>query len=132
MISSAQMAASQRVIFMNWSPARDPKALEPPAPPKAPAKPPPLPRWISTMNISTRLTRMMMMFRTTENQPAEANSTGLLLPRLNGHCREYRSDRHADDREEKVRFQAGTADQGAVHVRLTKQCLDVFRFGRAT
>src|SRR6516164_585599 len=36
---------------VNWSPAREPKGLEPPAPPRAPIRPPPLPRWIKINNI---------------------------------------------------------------------------------
>ena len=35
------------VILVNVSPALVPNALEPPTPPKAPASPPPLPRWSS-------------------------------------------------------------------------------------
>ena len=45
------------VTRVNVSPAREPKALEPPTPPKAPASPPPLPRWMSTIKIKNRLTR---------------------------------------------------------------------------
>ena len=47
--------------------AREPKALEPPAPPKAPDRPPPLPRWISTSRIRNRLDRISTMFITRRN-----------------------------------------------------------------
>src|SRR5436305_12272 len=56
MINSTHTAAATRVIRVKRSPAREPKALEPPTPPKAPAKPPPLPRWIRTSRIKKRLT----------------------------------------------------------------------------
>src|ERR1700690_2300568 len=36
------------VSRVNESPAREPNGLEPPEPPRAPIRPPPLPRWIST------------------------------------------------------------------------------------
>src|SRR5215203_1408990 len=39
------------VTLVKVSPARDPKALLPPAPPSAPDSPPPLPDWISTSSI---------------------------------------------------------------------------------
>ena len=39
------------VTRVKMSPALVPKALEPPMPPKAPASPPPLPRWIRTRQI---------------------------------------------------------------------------------
>src|SRR5262245_28362117 len=51
MVSRIQKAATLMVILVNRSPAREPKALEPPTPPKAPASPPPLPRWINTNRI---------------------------------------------------------------------------------
>jgi hypothetical protein len=53
MQSRIQNAAKPIVIFVNRSPALVPNALCPPAPPSAPAKPPPRPRWISTTIIST-------------------------------------------------------------------------------
>ena len=46
-----QKAATKIVIRVNRSPALVPKALWPPSPPNAPAKPPPRPRWISTSRI---------------------------------------------------------------------------------
>src|SRR5439155_26952461 len=42
------------VMRVNWSPAREPNGLEPPEPPRAPIKPPPLPRWISTSRIKNK------------------------------------------------------------------------------
>ena len=53
-MTSTQTPARHRVILTNWSPAREPNGLDPPAPPNAPASPPPLPRWISTISISNR------------------------------------------------------------------------------
>jgi hypothetical protein len=42
------------VIRVKTSPALVPNALWPPAPPKAPAKPPPLPCWIKTSAIRNK------------------------------------------------------------------------------
>src|SRR5262245_30240959 len=50
-MSDSHTAATPMVIRVNVSPAREPKALEPPTPPKAPASPPPLPLWINTKRI---------------------------------------------------------------------------------
>lgn len=44
MLSANQRMAVPMVILVKTSPARVPKALEPPMPPKAPARPPPFPR----------------------------------------------------------------------------------------
>src|SRR5437762_416668 len=52
------------VMRVNLSPARLPKALEPPAPPNAPARPPPLPRWISTSRIRKMPRTRINVFRT--------------------------------------------------------------------
>src|SRR5262249_3350328 len=41
-----QPTATKMVMRVKTSPALVPKALEPPTPPNAPARPPPLPRWI--------------------------------------------------------------------------------------
>ena len=46
-----QIEAVTTVILVNMSPALVPNALEPPTPPKAPASPPPLPRWIRIRQI---------------------------------------------------------------------------------
>src|SRR5262249_54542610 len=43
------------VMRVKASPAREPKGLEPPTPPRAPTSPPPLPRWINTSRIRNRL-----------------------------------------------------------------------------
>ena len=48
MFRAIQTPAEIMVTRVNTSPALVPKALEPPAPPKAPARPPPFPRWIRT------------------------------------------------------------------------------------
>src|SRR5262245_23435304 len=50
------------------SPARDPKALEPPEPPRAPTNPPPLPRWISTSPMSRTLRISTITFNRPGNQ----------------------------------------------------------------
>ena len=49
------------VIFVNMSPAFVPKALCPPAPPNAPAKPPPRPRWTNTNKIKNSAVRNSMI-----------------------------------------------------------------------
>jgi len=49
-----QIRAVIIVILVKTSPAFVPNALDPPAPPKAPASPPPLPRWIKTRQIRKR------------------------------------------------------------------------------
>jgi hypothetical protein len=49
-----QNMAKKIVTLVKASPALVPKALWPPMPPKAPAKPPPLPRWTSTSTISMK------------------------------------------------------------------------------
>ena len=51
MFSTIQTTAMIIVTRVKTSPALVPKALEPPTPPKAPARPPPLPRWIRTRQI---------------------------------------------------------------------------------
>src|SRR6266849_807917 len=45
------------------SPAREPNGLEPPTPPKAPARPPPLPRWIKTRRMRNSPLRRMKTFK---------------------------------------------------------------------
>ncbi len=49
--NTIQIDAVMMVMRVNTSPAFAPKALEPPMPPRAPAKPPPRPRWTSTSRI---------------------------------------------------------------------------------
>ncbi len=51
MQTTIQIATTTIVIRVNTSPAFAPKALEPPIPPSAPARPPPRPRWTSTSKI---------------------------------------------------------------------------------
>ena len=51
MQSTIQKAATPTVIRVNMSPALVPKALCPPMPPRAPARPPPRPRCTSTSRI---------------------------------------------------------------------------------
>ena len=58
-----QPAATLIVILVKTSPALVPKALEPPTPPKAPARPPPLPRWIRMMQIRNSEPRTIRTFR---------------------------------------------------------------------
>jgi hypothetical protein len=58
-----QPIATPIVIFVNTSPALVPNALEPPTPPNAPAKPPPLPRWIRMMQIMNSEPRTIKALR---------------------------------------------------------------------
>src|SRR3954465_918241 len=51
MLRKIQTVATTIVTRVKTSPDLVPKALEPPTPPKAPARPPPLPRWIRTRQI---------------------------------------------------------------------------------
>ena len=51
MFRTIQIPAVAMVTRVKMSPAFEPKALDPPGPPKAPARPPPLPRWIRTRQI---------------------------------------------------------------------------------
>src|SRR3954468_24343405 len=66
MMSKTQMPAMVMVIRVNVSPALDPNGLDPPAPPKAPISPPPFPRWIRMVRISSRPRTMMTKFRMCE------------------------------------------------------------------
>ena len=56
------------------SPALVPKALEPPTPPKAPARPPPLPRWIRMRQIRKSETRTISTLKMSVK-----TSTGIVL-----------------------------------------------------
>src|SRR5438874_2580667 len=60
MITQIQMAATQIVIRVKASPALEPNGL---TPPNAPARPPPLPRWMSTSPIRNSPIRMTNRFR---------------------------------------------------------------------
>ena len=62
------------VIRVKMSPALVPKALEPPTPPKAPASPPPLPRWIRIRQIRKSETRMISVLKMAVRTP-----TGVVL-----------------------------------------------------
>jgi hypothetical protein len=64
-----QTAAVTTVILVNVSPAFVPKALEPPTPPKAPASPPPLPRWISIRQIRKMEARTIRVLNTAVKTP---------------------------------------------------------------
>src|SRR5437660_12077478 len=62
---------------VNWSPAREPKGLDPPAPPKAPINPPPLPRWIKISKIMNAPSGSRMKFSPTDSiSHMAANSLG--------------------------------------------------------
>src|SRR5262245_63449162 len=74
MMTSIHTPANQSVILTNWSAAREPNGLDPPTPPNAPASPPPLPRWISTMNISSRLNSSTTTLSRIDQVDALANS----------------------------------------------------------
>jgi hypothetical protein len=63
--SMIQKVATPMVIRVNKSPALVPKALCPPMPPKAPAKPPPLPRWISIKTIKKIPVKIRRIIRKT-------------------------------------------------------------------
>ena len=64
-----QTAAVITVMRVNVSPALVPKALEPPTPPKAPASPPPLPRWIKTRQMRNSEIRMLSVLRIAVKTP---------------------------------------------------------------
>src|SRR5687768_6417692 len=59
------------VTRVNWSPAREPKGLDPPVPPSAPMRPPPLPRWIRTSRIRNRPISRIRRLSRSENTPHE-------------------------------------------------------------
>ena len=61
-INRIQMAAMMIVKRVNLSPAREPNALDPPMPPSAPAKPPPLPFWMRTRRMRKMPMRRMNQF----------------------------------------------------------------------
>src|SRR5262245_55631698 len=91
MMTSIHTPANQSVILTNWSAAREPHGLDPPTPPNAPASPPPLPRWISTISMSNRPRPRTTRFRTCEYHATAISDTGGLLrgptgePLLAGH-----------------------------------------------
>lgn len=63
MFMTIQKAATDMVTRVKTSPAFVPNALEPPMPPKAPARPPPLPRWMRTRQIKKSDVRIKSEFR---------------------------------------------------------------------
>ena len=63
MLRKIQTSATTIVTRVNTSPALVPKALEPPTPPKAPARPPPLPRWIRIRQIRNSEMRTISVLR---------------------------------------------------------------------
>src|SRR5262249_21398874 len=64
-----------REIFVNRSPPREPKALETPTQPKAPARPRPLPRWIRTSRIRKMLTISTRTFKNVDPKPGPSSNT---------------------------------------------------------
>src|SRR5262249_13292410 len=80
-IIMAQKAATMSVMRVNKSPAREPNGLDPPTPPKAPARPPPLPRWMRIMPIRIRPDRMTTPFNTWIYHATPSKFTTALLSR---------------------------------------------------
>src|SRR4051794_2985997 len=76
MLRRIQTRAVIIVTRVKISPALVPKALEPPIPPKAPARPPPLPRWMSTRQIKKSEVRIINEFR----MPLRICTAGVLCP----------------------------------------------------
>ena len=61
--SKIQAMATPTVTLVKTSPVLAPKALDPPIPPKAPASPPPLPRWMRMRTIRNSVRMTITMFR---------------------------------------------------------------------
>src|SRR3954452_23532777 len=137
MLMRIQMSAVIIVTRVKTSPALVPKALEPPAAPKAPARPPPLPRWIRTRQIMKSEVRISSEVR----MPLRICTAGVLCPcgpvdergedpmdrallmehaRASGGRSVLAPGGHLsgrlDDGEEVARLEAGATDQGAVDV----------------
>src|SRR6516225_4288024 len=72
------------VMRVKVSPAREPKALEPPEPPKAPAKPPPLPFWINTRRIRNIPTSSKTIFKSGGSQDQTAQMPMYALLKMIG------------------------------------------------
>src|SRR5689334_5582499 len=107
---------------VNTSPALVPKALEPPTPPKAPARPPPLPRWISTRQIRNSEVRTSRIFRIRVRIATvfilavrRVTGWGMEGPRSGWAAAGDRAGRR-QDAQELGRLEAGPADQGAIDV----------------
>src|SRR6266513_3155882 len=62
------------VMRVKVSPAREPNGLEPPVPPSAPIRPPPLPRWISTSRIKNRPRMIKKKFNGPASQGQKAST----------------------------------------------------------
>jgi hypothetical protein len=69
MAMSIQTVAVITVILVNVSPALVPNALDPPTPPKAPARPPPLPRWIKIRQIKKMEAMMISVLKIAVSTP---------------------------------------------------------------
>src|SRR3972149_5366206 len=98
-----QTAATPMVIRVKRSPALVPKALWPPMPPKAPARPPPLPRWMST-------SRTRKIAKKNKKKPTRNDITRLSSPRGSTSC-------GGGDPEELLGLQARASPPGPVDVR---------------
>src|SRR4029453_16022877 len=73
--------ATMMVKRVKASPGGEPKAEEPPTPPNAPARPPPLPRWMSTIRIRKRLNTNRTMLTKPEKTEAAQRKGGTLTAR---------------------------------------------------
>src|SRR5437588_3006592 len=62
------------VMRVKVSPAREPNGLEPPVPPRAPIRPPPLPRWINTRRIRNRPRMIRKKFNGPASQGQKAST----------------------------------------------------------
>jgi hypothetical protein len=69
MAISIQTDAVITVTRVKVSPALVPNALDPPTPPKAPASPPPLPRWINIKKIKNSEVRMIRVLKIVVSTP---------------------------------------------------------------
>src|SRR5205085_9957042 len=124
------------VMRVKASPALDPNGLEPPTPPNAPDRPPPLPRWISTRPIRNRPLTMTNRFRMLASHIASAPPGPWKPSAVNGKYThpsdgEQADSRRPHDRQERVGPEAGPADQRPVHVRLAQQRRGVVRLDAA-
>src|SRR6202161_2711811 len=113
-----QIAAVLIVTRVETSPALVPKALEPPVPPKAPASPPPLPRWIRTrqirkIEVSTTRTLSKLVKRCTAEVLAFSRVEVSFRPCLGRSSLAAGGDfaGSLDDPEEIARLQTRSADQ---------------------
>src|SRR5437763_13318650 len=136
------------VMRVKASPALEPNGLEPPTPPNAPARPPPLPRWISTRpirNRPSRITSRLMKFASIGSLPASGEQESrtdqlrsIVSFAVNGKYTQLWDSEQANsrrgglhDREERIGLQTGAAHERPVHVRLAHQDRGVVRFDAA-